>query len=90
VLAYPKFRLSGPEREELLAEFLPFAETGAEPLPTWPGPEPRDPDDTKFLALAHAARADAIVTGGCDLLVLAGRLPIPIVTPAELALRLGV
>jgi len=46
-------------------------------------PRCRDPDDQMFLDLALAARADVLVTGDGDLLALADKFPIPIVTPAE-------
>jgi len=42
----------------------------------------RDPDDDKFLALAVAGRADAIVSGDADLLVLGTYQAIPILAPA--------
>ena len=45
----------------------------------------RDPKDDKFLELAVSGRADLIVTGDNDLLVLNPFRNIPIVTPAEFA-----
>jgi predicted nucleic acid-binding protein len=42
----------------------------------------RDPKDDKFLELAVNGRADAIVTGDDDLLVLNPFRGIPIITPA--------
>ena len=47
---------------------------------------PRDPDDTPVLATLIASRADVLVTGDGDLLVLRDRYPIE--TPAEFARRL--
>jgi putative PIN family toxin of toxin-antitoxin system len=44
--------------------------------------ECRDPDDDKFLELAVNGRADAIIWGDVDLLVLDTFRGIPIVTPA--------
>jgi predicted nucleic acid-binding protein len=41
----------------------------------------RDPTDDKFLELATSGRADVIVTGDLDLLVLSPFRGIPIVTP---------
>lgn len=80
VLSYPKFRLSVPEREELLADYLPWCETV-----TWSRPpavvDCRDPHDRPFLELASAGRADALVTGDQDLLTLAPVFSIPILTP---------
>jgi putative PIN family toxin of toxin-antitoxin system len=70
VLAYPKFRLSRAEQEDILAEYLPYCELtsaiSAEPIP-----EVRDAADTKFLQLAFAAQVPYIVTGDGDLLALA-------------------
>ena len=88
VLRYPKFDLSETLRNELLGEFLPYAEVvtlkGVPELPVC-----RDPHDQKFLQLAAAAEADLLVTGDADLLVLADRFPIPIIAPVELSERLG-
>ena len=42
----------------------------------------RDPDDDKFLELAVNGRADLIISGDADLLVLDTFRDIPIVTPA--------
>lgn len=50
-------------------------------------PVSRDVDDDAVLACAIAARANLIVTGDVDLLVLGSYQDIPIVTPAE-AVRL--
>jgi putative PIN family toxin of toxin-antitoxin system len=43
----------------------------------------RDPDDNKLLEIAVAGRADCLVTGDQDLLVLDPFQGIPILTPAE-------
>jgi uncharacterized protein len=43
----------------------------------------RDPDDNKVLEIAAVGRADCIVTGDQDLLVLGTFDGIPILTPAE-------
>jgi putative PIN family toxin of toxin-antitoxin system len=49
-------------------------------------PQCRDPDDQKFLALAHAARADFLVTKDQALLELARRVAqFRIVSPADCA-----
>ena len=48
----------------------------------------RDRDDDAILATAVAARADLLVTGDKDLLVLGSYNEIPIVTPAECLARL--
>ncbi len=80
VLAYPKFRLTDAEREELLADDLPWCETVTMSDPPQV-PDCRDPFDRPFLELALAARADALVTGDQDLLALAPQFSIPILTP---------
>jgi uncharacterized protein len=48
----------------------------------------RDPDDDKFLSVAVAGNADAIVTGDDDLLVLHPFRGIEILRPAAIANRL--
>lgn len=73
VLTYPKFQLEPEEQELLLSEFLPYAETVDPVRPSQPLPAIRDPHDAKFLALAMAAGADALVTGDSDLLDLGKR-----------------
>lgn len=80
VLAYPKFQLSEAEREDLLADYLPYCTTVRVPskLPTVPAC--RDPFDVPFLELAIVADADYLVTGDKDLLSLAKRFPVAIVT----------
>jgi len=71
VLAYPKFRLDSAEREELLADYLPFTEVVAIPDPPPAVPKCRDAFDTPFLHLAAAGKAVALVTGDADLLTVA-------------------
>lgn len=83
VLAYPKFRLTREEQEELLGDYLPFAEiVELEDPPEIP--DCRDPNDRIFLELALYAQADALVTGDDDLLALKTHCAIPILTPTEL------
>src|SRR5690606_20359805 len=70
VLAYPKFKLSTLERQELLADFLPYADVVELPAP-WPDlPVCRDEKDQVFLVLAHVGKADALITGDADILAL--------------------
>lgn len=45
--------------------------------------EVRDPDDAWVLASAVAGDSELLVTGNQDLLVLAAKAPLPIVTPRE-------
>ena len=81
VLAYPKFSLTLREIDALLQdEVLPFCEVvdieddiiGV----------CRDRADDKFLSCAVAAKADYIVSGDKDLLVLGNFRNIPIITAA--------
>ena len=57
VLAYPKFRLSQAEQDELLADYLPYAETVRIPQPPPPVPDCRDVLDLPFMHLAVAGKA---------------------------------
>jgi putative PIN family toxin of toxin-antitoxin system len=89
VLAYPKFRLTAEDRTDLLADYLPHAETARLPARLPRLPSCRDPADRVFLALAKTARAEALVTGDRDLLALAGDFVPPILTPDALHARLA-
>jgi len=71
VLAYPKFCLSAQEQEELLADYLPYTQTVRIPQPPPSVPSCRDPLDAPFMHLAVTGRADVLVSGDRDLLVLA-------------------
>lgn len=71
VLAYPKFRLSKLEQDELLADYLPHTETVRIPQPPPSVPDCRDLLDLPFMHLAVAGKADVLVSGDRDLLVLA-------------------
>ena len=87
VLARPKFRpyITPTERHDFLlalARAVTVVEAPAHMQVC------RDPRDDKFLDLALAARALAIVTGDKDLLVLDPYEGVRIVTPAEFASRL--
>ena len=88
VLAYPKFRLTAAEHQDLLEEYLPCCETVVIPDPPPRVPACRDPFDLPFLELALAGRADALVTGDRDLLALVDSFALPILTPAALKQRL--
>lgn len=83
VLAYPKFKLAPEEQHDLLADYLPWAETFRVPDPPPRTPACRDPHDEPFLQLALAAKADALITGDSDLLVLAPLRSLAIITPAQ-------
>jgi len=91
VLAYPKFRLSAEEIEDVLADFLPYAESVERP-PAIPYPALRspDPDDQIFLDLAAYGRAELLVSGDPDLASLATEeASFRIVSPAELKERVS-
>jgi putative PIN family toxin of toxin-antitoxin system len=92
VIVRPKFaailRLTTRTPERIVDELRTLADVVAAP----PLPEPicRDPDDDAVLACAVAARADLIVSGDGDLLMLQAFQGIPIVTAAEALQRLDV
>jgi putative PIN family toxin of toxin-antitoxin system len=86
VLAYPlgKWTLAPERRAACLAACLRMSrkvEAGDAPAGL---PSCEDPDDQKFLALAAAAGADALVTKDEALLRLQGRVPFRIARPADL------
>jgi putative PIN family toxin of toxin-antitoxin system len=89
VLGYPKFHLDAADQNELLGDFLPFAEIIETDLPTGEIPICRDKHDQIFLELATASEADALVTGDADLLVLGEQFHIPIMKPADFHRRIG-
>lgn len=68
VLAYPKFKLTKSEQEELLSDYLPYCETVKMPQNLPIIPRCRDKFDEPFLLLAKVAKADYLVTGDRDLL----------------------
>jgi uncharacterized protein len=70
VLAYPKFKLVPTEQEDLLSDYLLFCEAVTMPDRLPQVPECRDPFDVPFLALALVAKADYLITGDRDLLIL--------------------
>ena len=89
VLAYPKLKLSEAETKNVLALYMEHAEAVREVGASVRIPECRDPDDRIFLRLAYTARVEALVTGDGDLLALAGKSRIPILTPDALKTKLG-
>ncbi len=88
VLAYPKFRLAADDRQELLADYLPWTQSLREPETAAVLPKCRDPHDAIFLELAAAGRARFLISGDHDLLALAGKTPFSIVNPEEFLMRL--
>jgi len=71
VLAYPKFRLSPVEQDELLADYLPYAETVRITQPPPTVPNCRDVLDVPFMHLAVTGQAQVLVAGDRDLLAIA-------------------
>ncbi|RTL48504.1 MAG: putative toxin-antitoxin system toxin component, PIN family [Rhodocyclaceae bacterium] len=83
VLAYPKFKLSADEQQELLADYLPYCKSVVIPNPPPATPACRDTFDVPFLQLAVAGKARALVTGDQDLLSLAKASSCPIVSAEQ-------
>ena len=83
VLAYPKFKLSTEDQQELLADYLPYCTTVRMPAKLPATPDCRDKFDLPFLQLAVAGKADYLVSGDQDLLSLAGQLACPIITAEQ-------
>ncbi len=79
-LAYPKFKLTSHEQEELLSDYLPFCEILILPPSPPKVPTCRDQKDLPFLWLAVAANADVLISGDQDLQVLAHQFKPPILT----------
>jgi uncharacterized protein len=79
ILAYPKFQLFANEQFEALGGYIPFCAV-ADVIQSCPI-LCRDPRDQAFLDLAHSGKADLLVTGDEDLLVLAGQTEFAIDTP---------
>ena len=80
VLAYPKFKLSSAEQQELLADYLPYCATVRMPAKLPATPYCRDPYDLPFLHLAIVGKADVLVSGDKDLLNIADEFVCPILT----------
>lgn len=83
VLAYPKFKLTADEQQELLADYLPCCKTVRIPEPPPRTPPCRDVFDIPFMELAIAGKATALITGDRDLLSLAGSFTCPIVSAEQ-------
>jgi putative PIN family toxin of toxin-antitoxin system len=80
VLSYAKFKLSSADRDELLADYLPYCTTVTIPGKAPKIPSCRDPGDLPFLHLAAHAKADFLVTGDTDLLDIRDKTRFAIVT----------
>jgi uncharacterized protein len=89
-LTYPKFHLEEGEIQALLAGYLPWTVAVRMSSRQATGlPRCRDANDQKFLELALAGKADALVSGDKKLLELTDSAPFAIMTPAQLRQRLG-
>ena len=80
VLAYPKFKLTAADQQELLADYLPYCTTVRMPSKLPATPDCRDKFDLPFLQLAVTGKADFLVSGDQDLLSLEGQFVCPIIT----------
>lgn len=88
VLHYPKFGLSSQQIETAISFYLPYAER-VEVLPGLKDlPQCRDAQDQMFIELAHCGRADVLVSGDADLLILRQRTIFTIETLAEYSRRI--
>lgn len=83
VLAYPKFKLSAVEQQELLGDYLPYCATVRMPVQSPVTPDCRDPFDLPFLQLAIIGAAEYLLTGDQDLLSLADQFVCPIITAEQ-------
>lgn len=88
VLRYPKFKLSTVEQQELLADYLPYCMTVRMPTKLPRVPVCRDPFDLPFLQLAVVGKAEFLVTGDQDLLVLQSAAQVSIITAEQLLAQL--
>ena len=89
VLAYPKFKLSEAEQEELLADYLPHCKTVRIPANPPKTPDCPDPFDVPFLQLAIVGKANYLVSGDSDLLNLKRCGACMIVAPEQFIEMLG-
>ncbi|MDP3531012.1 putative toxin-antitoxin system toxin component, PIN family [Methylicorpusculum sp.] len=83
VLAYPKFKLSADDQQELLADYLPYCLSVVIPNPTPATPDCRDVFDLPFLQLAVGGQADFLVTGDQDLLSIIDDFICPVLTAEQ-------
>lgn len=88
VLTYPKFALSGDEIDELLADYLPFAEVWEAAAPP-SGVRLPDADNAIFVDLAIAAQVDMLVSGDRHLSGLGDESKVKVVKPDRLRALLG-
>lgn len=90
-LAYPKIQKLLKQTSNDMERFLSSVELLAEEVDTalpMPSLECRDPKDIEYLAVAVLGRAECIVSGDKDLLVLGSVEGIPIFKPTQLLARM--
>ncbi|MBP7964434.1 MAG: putative toxin-antitoxin system toxin component, PIN family [Caldilineaceae bacterium] len=83
VLARPRLRKYGLQSDDVRAVIDFLHEYGQLVIPTEPLAVCRDPKDNHILEIALTSRADAIVSGDADLLVLHPFQGTPILSPAD-------
>lgn len=89
VLGRPRFRIKyGIQDRDVEALLALLVLRGEKVTPSQRIEACRDPKDDKFLEIAVEGRAEILVTGDQDLLVLSPFQGIPFVTPAEFLARL--
>lgn len=89
VLTYPKFNLSRLKIESVANAYLPYVllmDIDESQLPD-DLPQCRDVKDQSFIDLAYLGKANILISGDSDLLVLNGQLPFAIETPASFKQR---
>jgi predicted nucleic acid-binding protein len=79
--------IRSPDAERRVRDWI----AKAEPVEAGRGARvvPGDADDDKFVSLALAGKADAIVSSDAHLLALAGRLDVPVLRPSAAAELVG-
>lgn len=83
VLAYPKFKLSVDEQQELLADYVPYCHSVLIPNPPPTRPDCRNAYDLSFLHLATVGQADFLITGDQHLLSITEAFICPILTAEQ-------
>ena len=90
VLNYPKFKLSILQIEAIAKQYLPyviFISINKAQLPD-DLVQCRDIKDQQFIDLAYLGKAEVLISGDMDLLVLSGQMPFQIETPAIFRARI--
>lgn len=85
VLAYPKFRLTSYDREELLGDYIPYTELVEIPVAKANRtPRCRDPHDQIFVDAAVLAQVDVLVSGDGHLQEVGPYLEMAVWSPGTL------